>query len=116
MKFLIPLLLLSVSAMASDYFFTKRVDPNDLHQKIKAAGITHSGVVCNGNNCRVVSPSANPASVVEAYIYVDNQAIELSVRSRAIALAKKLKTGMITPAEKDELLLSLCFLLLSKDQ
>ncbi len=52
------------------------------------------------------TPKAGPAVFSDRAVF----------RAQAVALAKKLKAGTITAAEKDTLLLRLCFLLLSSDQ
>ena len=122
MKTISLVLLLTVNAFGADHSFTiAKIDPRVLGKQIAAAGIQHGGIRCSPTEdgiyrCVVVSPRSSPDSVISDYIYVDPRIALDSAREQAIALAKKMKNGMASPAEKDELLLKLCFLLISADQ
>lgn len=112
--------LLFLPSLTWGYTYSKdKVDLTALEKQLRAAGFAVEYSRCSGPNCETIfapEESKDPSTIIENYVYVDPAIAVNAARAQAVALAKKLKAGTITAAEKDALLLRLCFLLLSQEQ
>lgn len=116
----VAMLFSPISAYCREVKFSKSLDMAKLESDLRAAGFNVKHTTCSGINCSLIladSETKDPSAIIAAMPPASDM-VELgrAAREQAIALAKKLKAGTATPAEKDVLLLRLCYLLLSSDQ
>ncbi len=121
MKILIIAALFALPARAREVQFERMVNPSLLKQELISSGFAIDYIQANiriGGGVIVMpdSETKDPSAVIAAHIVPDTEGARTTARTQAIALAKKLKAGTASAAEKDALLLRLCFLLLSTDQ
>ena len=95
---------------------TRPVDGGQLRTELEKAGCIVDESRTVGADLYLKASGCNAQEILDAHVDSDPIALSKTARTQAIALAKKLKAGTITNAEKDALLLRLCFILLSQDQ
>ena len=113
------IMLGAANVQARVHTYASKGDPAGVEKTLRAAGFSVIRTECNATSCNLYMPDSetkDPAPTIAAFAAVDQAALMATARNQAIALAKKLKAGTISDAEKDALLLRLCFLLLSQDQ
>lgn len=102
--------LLSVEpAGARTIVIQKRIDPEQLVVRLKEAGFGESVLQCPPGRTRCVlhlsdNEKRSPLAVIDAYVFVDAEAMRAKKRSEISALVMKLKSGSITQEERDRIL------------
>jgi len=117
MKILL-LLMLAIPSYSEVIQLNKDVDGGQLRTELEAAGCTvaEGGTMVSGRTLILNATGCDATPVIAAHVPIDRKDRAKTAASQALALAKKLKAGTATNAEKDALLLRLCFILLSQEQ
>lgn len=110
------------AALAQDFpngtkiHLTRPVDGGQLRVELEKAGCVVDESRTSWSDLYLKASGCDATAILNAHVDVDPVALSKTARSQATALAKKLKAGTITAAEKDALLLRLCFIVISQDQ
>ena len=94
-------------AFASEYTFTKQVNPSLLQSTLISNGYNVDHIHGNGLTYTIVfknDETRNPQAIIDAHIYVDTAAKMEANKARMLVLARKWVKGTITNTEKDELI------------
>lgn len=93
------------------YRFTKKVNVHMLRSQLTAAGFKARDIGCKPNNdCAIhwtENETKDPASIIAAHAYIDDALLDADNKAEIRRLGLKWKKGVISAAEKDDLLMRL---------
>ena len=110
-KYIFCFLIFSVVSAygATSYNFTKPANLTRLREELIADGadVVH-GPECRDGQCTVFfgpgGEGIDKVAVLSAHVYIDYDAVRITLDSNIASLASKLRSKTITTAERDELL------------
>ena len=115
---LIFLIFIAVSSNAGEFSYAKKVDPSAFDKYLKDNGFQVLYTECRESSCKTIFSdleTKDPMPFLSSYVYIDPNEQQNQLRAQIILLAKKLKSGSASAAERDALLLKICQLILSVD-
>lgn len=99
---ILPMLMLAVSSLASEYKYIKATDTAQLLSELKKSGFAVDSVSCINQGCAIVftdGENKDPSAIVSAHIPANTTAERLALLEELAGIEVKLDDGTATIAD-----------------